>query len=271
MRVRARSDEAAKPSARSINTVAPRRAAPARDRKPVPSTAEADGTITVRLVEGIGLDRRSRACAKPDSDFLAGQIALRGRQKPNITLLSARLMPRQRGKGCPDGARDEFSSLHMASGRSPEMIRSIARDRSKNCWSVAYLYFAPSLGDQPAVVLHFVERSIDRRPIVIALEDIRIDRLPAPTSPATKNVFYMNAGDAAAVYLNPLFGEARIVNISNVEMQPDPGIPISSRKVLNSRGLSRKRVSALQFSTPMRTRAAAAFGASVCNDATLRA
>src|SRR5690349_9979154 len=78
------------------------------------------------------------------------------------------------------------------------------------------------LGDQPAVVADLVHRRANCRPVVIAQEDVGIDALIAAAPAMPEDIFQVNPRDARAVNFNPLFGEAGLVNVADVQVNADP-------------------------------------------------
>src|SRR6266542_1704745 len=98
---------------------------------------------------------------------------------------------KQVGPHCPQGAR----------GAGPSV-------RSTRAW--------PRVAD-------LVERLADRLPVVVAREQVRVHALVAAAAAMAHHVFHVDARDAGAVDLDPLLGEAGVVDVADVEVQAHPG------------------------------------------------
>src|ERR1051326_2961822 len=79
------------------------------------------------------------------------------------------------------------------------------------------------LGDQPAVVPDLRERRANRRPVVVAEEQIRVDALVTAAAAMLQHVLEMHARNAWAVDFDPLLGKPRVVDVADVEMNADGG------------------------------------------------
>src|SRR5882762_3376041 len=77
------------------------------------------------------------------------------------------------------------------------------------------------LGDQPAVVAHLRQRSADCRPVVVAQKEIRIHALISGAPAMLQYVLQMDARDPRPVDLDPLLGKSGVVDVADVEMNPD--------------------------------------------------
>src|ERR1051326_1976524 len=77
------------------------------------------------------------------------------------------------------------------------------------------------LGDEPSVVAHLGERGPNRGPIVVAEEDVGVDTLIAAAAAMLQHVLYVNARDPRTMHLDPLLGEAGVVDVADVEVNAD--------------------------------------------------
>src|SRR2546425_6251959 len=98
--------------------------------------------------------------------------------------------------------------IHRLRGVVELLVRRVA---------VASLHFR----DQPAVVTHLGHRGANRGPVVVAEKQIRVDTLIATAPAMLQHVLQMNACDPRPVDLDPLFGKAGVVDVADVEMNPD--------------------------------------------------
>jgi hypothetical protein len=75
------------------------------------------------------------------------------------------------------------------------------------CEAIARLH----LGDQPSVIADLVQRRANRRPVVVAQENIGVNALIAAAATVPENIFQVNARNARPVNFDPLLGEAGLV------------------------------------------------------------
>src|SRR6185295_3418270 len=73
------------------------------------------------------------------------------------------------------------------------------------------------------VVAYLVECLSNRLPVVVPQEQVRVDALVAGPAAVAEHVLDVDAGDARAVDLDPLLRKARVVDVSDVEVQAHPG------------------------------------------------
>src|SRR5260370_12517075 len=76
-------------------------------------------------------------------------------------------------------------------------------------------------GDRAAVVPGLGDGGADRGPVVVAQKQIRVDALIAGAPAMLQDVLQMNACDPRPMDLNPLFGKPRVVDVADIEMNPD--------------------------------------------------
>src|SRR2546428_5475734 len=80
--------------------------------------------------------------------------------------------------------------------------------------AVACLHF----GDEPAVVTGLIQSRADRGPVIVTQKNIGVDTLVAGPAAMSQHIFQVNARDPRAVNLDPLLGEAGVVDIADVQV-----------------------------------------------------
>src|SRR4029453_13871439 len=130
--------------------------------------------------------------------------------------------PRLAGSRKADG-RPRAGDCEEAAARDPHSLQPSFDEAVDGGRGVVELLVAGEavarlhLGDEPAVVADLLEGLPDRLPVVVAEEEVGVDALFTAAAAVTKDVLDVDAGDARAVYLDPLLGKAGIVDVPDVE------------------------------------------------------
>src|SRR5689334_296936 len=146
---------------------------------------------------------------------------------------SRTIAPSANATGAADGNRASVpaatnTAAWPKNSRRVTLISELSGDQPVECMrrvvelliggiAIARLHFR----NQPSVVADLRHRRADRRPVVIAEKDIRVHALIAAASTMSEHVLHMHPGDARSMDLDPLLGESRLVDVADVEVNPD--------------------------------------------------
>src|ERR1051326_1272701 len=218
-----KSRPAAKPAPDSSSTVAPAR----RQRLIAPTAgggmSNAAGTINSvpRVVTPV--PRPASADSYPATDSRRPQCSLRSRiTRPGLASprrgtangspagSESATQPRKCRRVIPTSQPSRDQPVHGLRGVVELLIGRVA---------VARLH----LRHPPAAVADFGERGADGGPVGVAQKQIGVHALVAAAPALLHGIFQVNASDGRPVDLDPLLREPRVVNVADVEMDPDRG------------------------------------------------